>query len=138
MGQSVDEINLPKQHEKRAYLQEANLNTERYVNCHNSIQLQSQLYKTATLDHRPLQADLITEEKLRKTDELLREKMLELRDLSETTEALKLENDRLVLDLEKTQNELALVEEKKAEMELNMKKEIKCLLELYLSQRNQN
>lgn len=63
--------------------------------------------------------------------------MLEQKDLCDLNEQLKLENDRLGLQIEKLENQLALVEEKKAEMELNMKREIKCLLELYLSQRNQ-
>jgi hypothetical protein len=81
------------------------------------------------------QQDNETEEKLRKTDELLREKMLEQKDINELNESLRLENDRLQLQTEKLKNSLALVEERRAEMELNMKREIKCLLELYLSQR---
>jgi len=47
---------------------------------------------------------LVTEEKLRKTDELLREKMLELRDLWYHVEQLRLENDKISLDLVNTQN----------------------------------
>lgn len=80
------------------------MNTERLMNCQSSMQLPSQLYKTATLDRRPLQTDLVTEEKLRKTDELLREKMLELRDLWYHVEQLRLENDKISLDLVNTQN----------------------------------
>ena len=51
---------------------------------------------------------------------------------------MKLENDRLKLQLEQTTTQLALVEEKKAENELEMKREIKYLLESWLQAKNLN
>lgn len=75
-------------------------------------------------------------DKLRKADELLRESVIENKDLRNSNQILSLEVDRLQLQLEQTKTSLALIEEKKAETELEMKKEIKYLLESWLSAKN--
>lgn len=81
---------------------------------------------------------IFLEEKLRKADELLRESAIEIKNLREERDRIKLDNDRIVLQLEQTATQLALVEEKKAENELEMKREIKYLLESWLQAKNQN
>jgi hypothetical protein len=51
---------------------------------------------------RTLKKIMFLEEKLRKADEVLRESAIEIKNLREDRDRIKLENDRIVLQLEQT------------------------------------